>query len=65
MSDFNFPKLSWGSEHAATIRPGPCIQTLPFLLDDFGLVLMESGPIRGVNILDLFLTSNHTLVNIN
>ena len=32
-------------------------------LDDFGMVQMVSKPTRGDNILDLFLTSNHTLVN--
>ena len=33
------------------------------LLDDFSLVQVVSEPTRGENVLDFFLTSNHTLVN--
>ena len=33
------------------------------LLDDFSLVQMVNEPTRGENVLDLFLTSNHTLVD--
>ena len=32
------------------------------MLDDFGLVQMVNEPTRYDNVLDLFLTSNHTLV---
>ena len=68
LSDFNFLRLSWGSEHTATIRPGcrllPVYKHFLSCLDDFGLVLVVSGPIRGVNIFDMFLAPNHTLVNI-
>ena len=32
------------------------------LLDDFSLVQVVSEPTRGENVLDFFLTSNHTLV---
>ena len=32
------------------------------MLDDFGLVQMVNEPTRCGNVLDLFLTSNHTLV---
>ena len=33
------------------------------LLDDFSLVQVVNEPTRGENVLDFFLTSNHTLVN--
>ena len=33
-----------------------------YMLDDFGLVQMVTEPTRCENVLDLFLTSNHTLV---
>ncbi|MES9994057.1 MAG: reverse transcriptase family protein, partial [Candidatus Thiodiazotropha sp.] len=33
------------------------------MLDDFGLVQMVTEPTRSENVLDLFLTSNHTLVH--
>ncbi|MCG8046380.1 MAG: hypothetical protein JAY66_11960 [Candidatus Thiodiazotropha taylori] len=67
LGDFNFPKLSWDSDHMPTMKPGCRLLSLykDFLscLDDFDLVQMVSKPTRGDNILDLFLTSNHTLVN--
>ena len=33
------------------------------LLDDFSLIQMVIEPTRGENVLDFFLTSNHTLVD--
>ena len=67
LGDFNFPKFSWDSEHVTALKPGcryPTIyNTFISSLDDYGLVQMVSKPTRGDNILDLFLTSNHTLVN--
>ena len=50
-----------------TIRPGCSYPSIykDFIscLDDFGLAQMVSKPTRGDNVLDLFLTSNQTLVN--
>lgn len=67
LGDFNFPKLSWDSEHIPTIRSGCSYLSIykDFIscLDDYSLVQMVSDPTRGDNTLDLFLTSNHTLVN--
>ena len=67
LGDFNFPKFSWDSEHVPTLKPGCRYPTMynNFIscLDDYGLVQMVSKPTRGDNILDLFLTSHHTLVN--
>ena len=67
LGDFNFPKFSWDSEHVPTIKPGcryPSIyNSFISCLDDYSLVQMVSKPTRGDNVLDLFLTSNHTLVN--
>ena len=64
---FNFPKFSWDSEQVPTIKPGfkyPSIyNSFISCLDDYSLVQMVSKPTRGDNNLDLFLTSNHTLVN--
>ena len=67
LGDFNFPKFSSDSEHVPTIKPGcryPSIyNSFISCLDDYSLVQMVSKPTRGENVLDLFLTSNHTLVN--
>ena len=67
LGNFNFPKFSWDSKHVLTIKPGcryPSIyNSFISCLDDYSLVQMVSKPTRGDNVLDLFLTSNHTLVN--
>ena len=67
LGDFNFAESSWDSEHVPTIKPGcryPSIcNSFISCLDDYSLVLMVSKPTRGDHVLDLFLTSNHTLVN--
>ncbi|MCG7865188.1 MAG: hypothetical protein JAY74_02330 [Candidatus Thiodiazotropha taylori] len=67
LGDFNFPKFSWDTDHVPTIRPGCSYPSIykDFIscMDDFGLVQMVSEPTRGDNVLDLFLTSNETLVN--
>ena len=67
MGDLNFPKLDWNSEHVPSVKPGCYSPQLYIdfisLLDDSNLVQMVSQPTRGENILDLFLTSNHTLAN--
>ena len=67
LGDFNFPGLSWNSEHIPKINPGCRYPTLynDFIscLEDHSLVQMVSKPTRDDNVLDLFLTSNHTLVN--
>ena len=61
LGDLNFPKLAWDNEYIPSVRPG-C--SFPQLYEDFisALVQMVTEPTRGENILDLFLTSNHTLV---
>ena len=67
LGDFNFPKFSWDSEHVSTIKLGcryPSIyNSFISCLDDYSLVQMVSKPTRGDNVLDMFLTSNHILVN--
>ena len=66
LGDLNFPKLSWDNERIPTIKPGCRFPKLYddfiTLLDDCNLEQMVSTPTRGDNVLDLFLTSNHTLV---
>ena len=66
LGDLNFPKLSWNNEHIPSVRPGCSFPQLygDFIstLDDCNLVQMMTEPTRGENILDLFLTSSHTLV---
>ena len=67
LGDFNYPKFSWDQEHIPTMKfgtgfPAP-YEDFVSLLDDFSLVQMVNEPTRGKNVLDLCLTSNHTLVN--
>ena len=66
LGDFNNPKFSWDANHVPSIKQG-CSFTDMYddfmsMLDDFGLVQMVTEPTRCENVLDLFLTSNHTLV---
>ena len=67
LGDFNFPKFTWDHEHVPSMKSGSDFpsnyETFVNLLDDFSLVQMVNEPTRGENVLDLFLTSNHTLVN--
>ena len=66
LCDFNYPKLDWNEENVPFIRPGCTLTKLydGFIetLNDFNLMQMVREPTRGGNILDLFLTTNHTLV---
>ena len=66
LGDFNYPKFSWDQEHMPSMKSGSGFpanyEEFVSLLDDFSLVQMVNEPIRGENVLDLFLTSNHTLV---
>ena len=67
LGDFNYPKFSWSHEHVPSMKSGQGFPTIYedfiSLLDDFDLVQMVSEPTRGENVLDFFLTSNHTLVD--
>ena len=67
LGDFNYPKFSWSHDHVPSMKYGsgfPAIyEDFISLLDDFSLVQVVSEPTRGENVLDFFLTSNHTLVN--
>ena len=64
LGDFNLPKMDWKSQ-----TPKPDCNHLSFYSDcleafsDCLLELMVTSPTRGQNILDLFFTSNPTLVN--
>ena len=62
-----FFQICYRSRHVPTTRPGcrylSLYRDFQTCLDDFGLVQMVSKPTRGDIILDLFLTSNHTLLN--
>ena len=66
LGDFNYPKMDWDEEDVPFIRPGCTLTKLydGFIetLNDFNLMQMVREPTRGGNILDLFLTTNHTLV---
>ena len=67
LGDLNFPDISWSEEHVPSVKPGYSFPKLyeDFIntLDDCNLEQMVSKPTRGKNTLDLFLTSNYTLVN--
>ena len=66
LGDFNYPKFSWDQEHMPSMKSGSGFpanyEEFVSLLDDFSLVQMVNELTRGENVLDLFLTSNHTLV---
>ena len=63
----NYPKFTWNHEHVMSMKSRTGFSTnyedFVSLLDDFSLVQMLSEPTRGENVLDFFLTSNHSLVN--
>ena len=65
LGDFNLPKINW-TNSTPTVKPD-CSFTQTYdkfldLLNDFGFTQMVTSPTRHNNILDLFLTTNHTLV---
>ena len=65
LGDFNLPNLTW-PENTPTFKPN-CSQTKTndtFLdiVNDFGFTQMVTQPTRHGNILDLFLTTNPTLI---
>ena len=64
--DFNLPKLTW-TDRSPSVKPD-CSLTKTYdlfldLLNDFGFTQMVTTPTRQDNILDLFLTTNPTLVD--
>ena len=67
LGDLNCPKLQWDDDDVPMIKPG-C--NFPRLYEDFiemlngnSLSQMVEVPTGGENILDLFLTTNPTLVD--
>ena len=64
---FNYPKFTFDAEHIQTVKPGCSYHQLygdfTSLLHEYSLFQTVSEPTRGENTLDLFLTSNPTLVN--
>ncbi len=67
LGDFNYPKFTWDTEHVPTIQTGcghhQIYEHFISLLDDHNFVQMVNESTRNENTLDLFLTSNNTLVN--
>ena len=67
LEDMNFPKLSWDDDDVPIIKPGCSCPRLyeDFIemLNDFNLSQVIIEAIRGDSILDIFLTTNSTLVN--
>ena len=66
LGDFNLPKLTW-TDRSPSVKPD-CSLTKTYdlfldLLNDFGFTQMVTTPTRQDNILDLFLTTNPTLVD--
>ena len=65
LGDFNLPKINW-TDSTPTVKPD-CSFTQTYdkfldLLNGFGFTQMVTSPTRHNNILDLFLTTNPTLV---
>ena len=65
--DLNYPKLDWDVDDAPIIKPG-CSYTKLYdsfieTMRDFNLTQMVRKATRSGNILDLFFTTNPTLVN--
>ena len=64
--DFNFPKIAWDTEGVPTIKSGCSFPKLYedfiSLINDFSLQQMVSFPTRLNNTLDLFFTSNPSLI---
>ena len=65
--DLNYPKLDWDVDDAPIIKPGYSYTKLydSFIetIRDFNLTQMVRKATRSGNILDLFFTTNPTLVN--
>ena len=66
LGDFNLPNLTW-TDNTPSMKPD-CASSKTYdlfldLLNDFGFTQMVTLPTRHENILDLFLTSNPTLVD--
>ena len=66
LGDFNLPKLTW-KYRSPSVKPD-CSLTKTYdlfldLLNDFGFTQMVTTPTRQDNLLDLFLTTNPTLVD--
>ena len=62
--DFNLPKIDWTDTSVLPSDPTPKISQI-FLdtIDDYALTQVVDQPTRRSNILDLFLTTNPTLIN--
>ena len=66
LKGFNFPNLTW-PDNQPLLKPDFSLNTVyeKFLdlIEDFNFILMVTEPTRQNNILDLFLSTNPTLVN--
>ena len=66
LGDLNYPDLTWDDDDVPIIKPGCSYPSLydafVEMLNDFSLSQMVREPIRDGNILDLFMTTNPTLV---
>ena len=67
LSDLNYPKLNWDKNDVLFTKPGSAHPTLydSFIetMLEYNLTQMVRDPTRLGNILDLYLTTNHTLVD--
>ena len=67
LSDLNYPKLNWDKNDVLFTKPGCANPTLydSFIetMLEYNLTQMVRDPTRLGNILDLYLTTNHTLVD--
>ena len=65
LGDFNLPKLTWIDYEPSLIQDcacGPVYDSFTDILDDFNLIQMVTQPTLQDHVLDLFLTTNPTLV---
>ena len=66
LGDFNYPKFSLDADHIPTTKQGCGFPSLyddfMTLISDFSFTQMVTEPTRLDNVLDLFMTSNYTLV---
>ena len=66
LGDFNYPKFSWDADHVPTTKQECGFPSLSddfmTLISDFSFTQMVTEPTRLDNVLDIFLTSNNTLV---
>ena len=67
LGDLNYPKLEWDEDDVPFIKPGysptKWYDSFIEIMCDHSLSQMVREPTRSGNILDLFLTTNPTLVN--